>query len=76
MIGGLGDWRIGGLGDWGIGRLEDWWIGGFFWGDGRKAALSVKAALKSLADADLVYRTDAGYIVYDRLFGIWLLRLP
>ena len=42
---------------------------------GLKAASSVKAALKSLLAADLVYRTDAGYIVYDRLFGLWLSRL-
>ena len=42
---------------------------------GLKAASSVKAALRSLLAADLVYRTDAGYIVYDRLFGLWLSRL-
>ena len=42
---------------------------------GLKAASSVKAALKTLSDLDLVYRTDSGYIVYDRMFGIWLSRL-
>ena len=31
-----------------------------------KSASSVNAALKSLRDADLVDRTDAGYLVYDR----------
>ena len=50
--------------------------GSFIARHGLKAASSVKAALKSLADTDLVYRTGAGYIVYDRLFGIWLSRLP
>ena len=49
--------------------------GDFISRHGLRAASSVKAALKSLTDADLVYRTDAGYIVYDRLFGIWLSRL-
>ena len=43
---------------------------------GLKAASSVSAALKALKAADLVYRTEAGYIVYDRLFGIWLSQLP
>ena len=41
-----------------------------------RAASSVAAALKSLGDADLVYRSERGYEVYDRLFGIWLSRLP
>ena len=41
-----------------------------------KSASSVNAALKSLRDADLVDRTDAGYLVYDRLFALWLSRLP
>lgn len=40
-----------------------------------KSASSVTAALKSLRDADLVDRTDDGYVVYDRLFGLWLRRL-
>ena len=30
----------------------------------------------ALDDADLVERSDNGYEVYDRLFGIWLSRLP
>lgn len=40
-----------------------------------KSASSVNAALKSLKDADLVDRTEAGYVVYDRLFALWLSRL-
>ena len=46
--------------------------GDFISRHGLKAASSVKAALKSLEGTDLVYRAAAGYIVYDRLFGIWL----
>ena len=41
-----------------------------------KSASSVSAALKSLRDADLVDRTENGYVVYDRLFALWLSRLP
>lgn len=48
--------------------------GDFISRHGLKAASSVKAALKSLEGTDLVYRAAAGYIVYDRLFGIWLSR--
>ena len=50
--------------------------GDFIARHGLRAASSVAAALKSLGDADLVYRSDRGYEVYDRLFGIWLSRLP
>ena len=25
-----------------------------------------------LVNNDLLYRSDGGYVVYDRLFGIWL----
>ena len=32
--------------------------------------------MKALKAADLIYRTEAGYIVYDRLVGIWLAQLP
>ena len=38
------------------------------------ATSSVRAALKVLLDADLVYRTDQGYVIYDRIFGEWLRR--
>ena len=31
--------------------------------------------MKDFLDGDLLYKTDGGYIVYDRLFGIWLSRL-
>ena len=38
------------------------------------ATSSVRAALKVLLDADLVYRTEQGYVIYDRIFGEWLRR--
>lgn len=38
------------------------------------AVSSVRSALKVLLDKDLVYRTDDGYVVYDRIFGEWLRR--
>ena len=36
------------------------------------ATSSVRSALEVLLDKDLVYRTETGYVVYDRLFGEWL----
>lgn len=36
---------------------------------------SVKTALDVLTDKDIIYRTSAGYIVYDHFFAIWLKRL-
>jgi len=32
-------------------------------------------ALKNLVDNELEYETEAGYVVCDRLLGIWLRRL-
>ena len=39
------------------------------------AASTVRSAAAKLTERDLLYRTDAGYVVYDRFFGIWLKRL-
>ena len=39
---------------------------------GFKAASSEAFALKDLRGRDLVYETDSGWVVYDRLFGVWL----
>ena len=36
---------------------------------------SIKTALDVLTDKDIVYRTPAGYIVYDHFFALWLKRL-
>ena len=38
-------------------------------------ASSVKAALKVLEEKELVYRTDKGYVIYDRFMDLWLKRL-
>lgn len=37
-----------------------------------KAASSVKSALQRLLDDEILYKTDHGYIVYDRFFGQWI----
>ena len=37
-----------------------------------KAASSVNSAIKKLVGNELVYRTEEGYIVYDRFMGEWL----
>lgn len=39
------------------------------------SASSVKTALESLSNKELIYRQTNGYIVYDRFLGIWLSRL-
>ena len=39
---------------------------------GIKAASSINTALKKLIDKELVYKTQDGYIVYDRFMAIWL----
>ena len=41
-----------------------------------KAASSVNAALHKLIDKELIYRSQDGYIVYDRFMAIWLRGLP
>lgn len=48
--------------------------GAFVASSGLRAASSVAFALKDLKNRDLVYETDSGWTVYDRLFGIWLRR--
>ena len=39
------------------------------------AASTVRSVLKSLTAKDIVYRTESGYMVYDRIFGEWLRRI-
>ena len=42
---------------------------------GLPAPSSIKTALKSLTDKEILFRdSDGSYIVYDRFFGIWLQR--
>ncbi len=38
------------------------------------AASTVRSAIANLRNRDLVYRSGNGYVVYDRLFGLWLSR--
>lgn len=40
-----------------------------------KTASSVRVALKYLENNELCYKTEKGYIVYDRFLGFWLARL-
>ena len=49
--------------------------GAFLSRHGFRSHSTVRSALKDLIDGDLLYRTDNGYVVYDRLFGIWLAKL-
>jgi len=44
-----------------------------FLSDARLSASSVRSALADLTDRDIVYRSEAGYLIYERLFGAWLL---
>lgn len=39
---------------------------------GLRATSTVASTLKELVANDLVYRTEAGYAVYDRFFAVWL----
>ena len=39
---------------------------------GFKSHSTVRSALSDLISNDLLYRSDCGYVVYDRLFGIWI----
>jgi len=36
------------------------------------SASSVRSALADLTDRDIVYRSEAGYLIYERFFGEWL----
>ena len=49
--------------------------GAFLSKHGLSSHSTVRSALRNLLDGDLLYQTDCGYVVYDRLFGIWLSRL-
>ena len=41
-----------------------------------RGSSSVHLALEKLLEDELLYDADDGYVVYDRLFGFWLARLP
>lgn len=48
--------------------------GDFLSRHGFRSHSTVRSALGNLIANDLLYQTDRGYVVYDRLFGIWLSR--
>jgi hypothetical protein len=48
--------------------------GSFLSRHGFSSHSTVRSALRDLVDNDLLYQTDDGYVVYDRLFGIWISR--
>lgn len=50
--------------------------GKFVASSGLSAASSALFALNDLRRRDLVYETESGWVVYDRLFGLWLKQLP
>jgi len=49
--------------------------GEFLMRHGFAAHSTVRSAIGNLVDSDLLYRTDNGYVVYDRFFGHWLKNL-
>jgi len=56
-----------------MGRPDSFIYSGDFLKRHRLSSTStVRSTLLSLVDADLVYRTETGYVVYDRLFGEYL----
>ena len=50
--------------------------GAFIARHGLTATSSVNVSLKKLLDSGFVERTEKGYVVEDRFFGMWLARLP
>lgn len=50
--------------------------GAFIAKHGLKATSSVNVSLKKLLDSGFVEKTEKGYVVEDRFFGMWLARLP
>ena len=46
----------------------------FLSGHSLGAASTVASAIENLVGRELLYKSENGYMVYDRLFGIWLRR--
>ena len=57
------------------GRVKSVTAGRFIAAHSLGAASSVHLSLKKLVADELLYESDGGYVVYDRLFGYWLSRL-
>lgn len=58
------------------GHVEEPTSGAFIAKHGLRASASVRLSLSKLCNLGLVSRENGAYIVEDRLFGIWLSRLP
>lgn len=53
-------------------KVKEITSGAFIAQYGLTAASSVKSSLARMTDEEIIYRTEEGYIVYDRFFGQWL----
>jgi len=42
---------------------------------GLKNVSSISRALEKLLSNELIYKSEKGYMIYDRLFGLWLMKL-
>lgn len=56
------------------GCVKEVYAGDFIAKHRLRATSSVKSSLQKLLDQELVYKTDNGYIIYDRFMGEWLRR--
>lgn len=53
-------------------KVKEITSGAFISKYGLTAASSVKTSLSRLLDDEVVYRSDEGYMIYDRFFGQWI----
>ena len=53
-------------------KVKEITSGAFISKYGLTAASSVKTSLSRLLDDEVVYRSDEGYMIYDRFFGEWI----
>ena len=58
------------------GRVKKPTSGEFIMKHALRSPSSVHLSLRTLVNDELLYGSDDGYVVYDRLFGFWLARLP
>lgn len=54
------------------GTVESISAGEFIRRNALPVASTIRSAAAKLTERDLLYRSNAGYVVYDRFFGIWL----
>ena len=57
------------------GSVREITSGDFIAAHSLRSSSSVHLSLKKLVNEEILYRTEGGYIVYDRLFGYWLRRI-